>query len=153
MSEVNMETAKAMYGTVCSALDEMNLNYRKFEEDLVITFGYKGQDMNHDVIIIVNAEREVIQLVEKLPFEIDENKAADVSRAVCYANQYLVSGRFIYNMKDEISFKLTQFYAGSLIGHEVIKNMIIALAVTVEGYDDKFMALNKGYLKPEDFAD
>ena len=29
--------------------------------------------------------------------------------------------------------------------------MIMALIFSVEEYDDKFMALNKGYLKPEDF--
>ena len=54
MSEINMEMAKSVYDTVCVALDKMNINYNKHEEDLVITFGHKGRDMNHNLLVYEN---------------------------------------------------------------------------------------------------
>lgn len=151
MSEVNMEMGRTIYNSICSVLDKMEINYNKVEEDLVILFGYKGQDMNHDLLIAVNAKQEAIQIMERLPFSISPEKATDVAVAICYANSRLLSGKFTYNMGDYVSFEITQLYSGSLIGEPTLRRMLLALISTVEEYDDKFMALNKGYLKAEDF--
>ena len=148
-----MEMAKSVYDTVCAGLDKMGLRYTRHDEDLVVTLGYKGKDMNHEVIIRVDGKREVIQTIEILPFRIDPAKASEVASAMCYANRYLVCGNFTYDMQEEITFKVTQIYDGSLIGPETVERMIMALAVTVEEYDDKFIALNNGYLKVEDFKE
>jgi len=152
MSDVNMETAKNVYGTVCTALDEFGLNYNKIEEDLLITFSLKGDDMEHNLLIVVNPQKEVIQVAEKLPFKISEEKAADIAIAMCYANDVLLNGKFSSDLKERLHYDVTQIYSGSLIGVDTVKRMIMALVYTVEEYDDKFLALNKGYLKPEDFA-
>ena len=152
MAEQNMEMGKAIYESLCNVLDKMEIHYRKYEEDLVISFGYKGKDMNHDLLIGVNVKQEVIQLLERLPYEISEEKATEIACAVCYVNSQILSGQFVYNMKDRLSFEVTQIFTGSLIGEEALHRMIMALIYTVEDYDDKFMALNKGYLKVEDFA-
>ena len=61
MAEQNMEMGKAIYESLCNVLDKMEIHYRKYEEDLVISFGYKGKDMNHDLLIGVNVKQEVIQ--------------------------------------------------------------------------------------------
>lgn len=151
MSEVNMEMAKTVYDSLCSVLDKMNIKYDKIEDKLAILVGYKGQDMNHDLVIVVNAKSEIVQIYEKMPYSIDPNRAADVAKAVCYVNSRLLFGHFVYNVEDKLSFELTQIYTGSLIGEELLQRMILLLIRIVEDYDDKFMALNKGYLKPEDF--
>ena len=151
MSEANMEMAKTIYETACSTLDKMELHYKRHEEDLVISFGHRGQDLNHDLILAVNAKQEAIQLIEKLPFSINPEMASEVAGAVCLVNDSILSGKFSYNMEDRLTFEVTQLYSGSLIGEETIKRMLLALVFTVEEYDDKFMALNKGYLKVADF--
>ncbi len=151
MSEVNMEHAQAVYASICAALDEMEFNYKKYEDDLVVVFGHRGKDFNHDLLLAVEAEREAIRLMEKLPITVNPEKAAEFAVAICRANYGIVCGKFTYDMKDEISFELNQFYSGSLISPENIRRMILALAMTVEAYDDKFMALNNGYLTPDDF--
>lgn len=146
-----MEMAKTIYETVCSTLDNMKINYKRHDDDLVITFGHKGDDMNHDLIIAVNAKQEVVKIIEQLPYNIDPSKAADVAMAVCYVNEQLLTGGFEYGMGDTLAYSVNHAYTGSLIGEETIKRLILALVFTVEEYDDKFMALNKGYIKPEDF--
>ena len=65
MSEANQEMAKAMYKTVCTALDSMKLGYREFEEDMVVVLSHKGEDMNHDLMIAVDGDRQVIKVLEK----------------------------------------------------------------------------------------
>ena len=153
MSEVNLEMAKTIYGTVCTALDNLGLHYKKVEEDLVITFGLKGDDMNHDLLVVVNPQKEVIQIIEKLPFAISAEKASDIAIAMSYANDVLLNGKFTSDLKQRINYEVTQIYSGSLIGEETIKRMILALVYTVEEYDDKFFALNKGYITAESFGE
>lgn len=153
MAEVNMELAKSVYETVCTALDNMGFKYERHDDDLVVSLGYGGKDMNHDMLIIVDAQREVVQVIEQLPVRMNAEKATEIACAVCYANRFIVCGKFTYDMEEEIRFKVAQIYDGSLIGPETIKRMVVALAITVEEYDDKFMALNNGYLKAEDFKD
>lgn len=151
MSEVNMEMAKNVFESACAALDAMDIKYKKVEDDLVILFGHRGQDMNHELLLAVNARQEAIQLIERLPFEIEADKARDVACAVCLVNDRILAGSFTFDMESRLSYEVTQLYSGSLIGEETIKRMIIALVITVEEYDDKFMALNKGYVTVDEF--
>lgn len=151
MSDVNKEMSRIVYDTICKVLDDLGISYKKIEDDLVVLFGHKGQDMSHDLIILVNEKQELIRLVEKLPFDINSEKASDFAAAVCYVNSKIACGCFVYDMENRLTFEMSQFYSGSLIGDETIRQMIMGLVVLVEEYDDKFMALNKGYLKPEDF--
>lgn len=151
MSEANMEMAKTVYESICVVLDSMNIKYKRVDDDLVLLISHRGEDMNHDLIFIVNAEKEVIQMYEKLPFGIDEDRVSDVARAICLVNNTLLLGGFNFNLNDSITYEITQLFSGSLIGEDTIRKMMLALVFTVEEYDDKFMALNKGYLKPEDF--
>ncbi len=153
MSEVNLEMAKSVYDSVCAVIEEMGLKMNKHDEDLVVTFGHRGDDMDHDLLIAINAKRETILVMERLPFDINPEKSADVASAVCLVNSRLVLGGFTYDLKDRLSYEVSQVYAGSLIGKDAIKRMIFSLVFTVEDYDDKFMALNKGYLKVSDIEE
>lgn len=152
MSEQSMEMAKVLYESVCSTLDGMDIKYNRVEEDLVILLGHQGEDMKHELLIAVSPDNEAIRIIERLPFSINPEKATDIAVSTCYVNDTLLTGKFTYDMKERISFELAHIYTGSLVGEETIKRMIMAVVVTVERYDDKFMAVNKGYLKPEDIV-
>ena len=52
---------------------------------------------------------------------------------------------------EDLFFEMAQFYSGSLIGEKTLGRMIMALIFTVEDYDDKFMALNSGYITTDAF--
>ncbi len=150
-NEIDMITAQKIYNTVCNTLDGMKLTYEKHEKDLVITLGHRGDDMNHSILIVVNAKQNVITIIEQLPFKIDKEKALDMCVAICYINKNLVSGGFTYDFDSNISFEITQFYNDREINEAFIERMLMTLVVTVEEYDDKLLALNKGYMKVTDF--
>lgn len=147
----DMATAKTVYENMCATLDEMELNYRKEEEDLVVLLGHRGEDMEHNILMIVSPDQEAIHIYEKIPFSINAERAADIACATCYVNDQILLGKFTYNMEDKLSFEVVQSYSGSIIGSETFKRMLLAVVFTVEEYDDKFMALNKGYIKPDAF--
>lgn len=151
MNNENLELASSVYESICSVLDEMSINYEKIEKDLVVLFGHHGDDMNHKLLVAVNARQEAIQLMETLPFDINPERGTDIAVATCYVNNKILSGKFTYDMDETLNFEVTQIYSGSLIGEETIKRMILALVFTVEEYDDKFFALNKGYIKTDAF--
>lgn len=154
MADVHAEEmGKAIYNSICSVLENMGLSYRKAEDDMVVMFGHRGEDMNHNLWMVVNVEKEAIQLYERLPFDIDKERSAEIAKAIAYVNDCLLIGKFTYNMEDRLMFEVSQIFSGSLIGEATIKRMILSLAVSVEEYDDKFLALNKGYLKAEDFKE
>ncbi len=152
MSTPNVAAAEAVYSTFRKVLDDMEITYTPHEEDRVITFGYKGKDMNHDIIIFVNADSETFRVVERLPYDIPEDKIVDVALASCLVNNRLMLGGFTYGLDEHLNFEVAQSFAGSLVGEAAIKKCLFAVLVCVEEYDDKFMALNKGYLTIKDFV-
>ena len=144
--------AEIMYGTVLSALDGLGLKYEKYEEDLVVVLGYKGDDMAHRMIIAVSPESQTLRLIEKLPFEINPEKAGDVAKAVCLINSNLLIGGFEYTLGDEISYEIKQAFNESIISESLVERLVKCIASSVEVYDDRLMALNKGYLKVEEIV-
>lgn len=151
MNDEKMEMGRTVYNTICAALDEAEIKYDRHDETLFIDFRYKGEDMIHNQFILVNPEREAIQWIDRLPFAISSEKSAEMALAVCTVNDRLLAGRFSYNGKEQLQFEMTQLYTGGLVSKALIKRITFMCYQTVEDFDDKFMALNKGYLKINDF--
>ncbi|MBE6689459.1 MAG: hypothetical protein E7588_09365 [Ruminococcaceae bacterium] len=151
--EIDMTSAMSVYNTICTTLDNMGLTYKKHEEKLVITLGHQGEDMVHDILIIVNAKQQAITMLEHLPFRIDDEKVVDMCIAICCINKGLISGGFTYGLGNEVDYEITQFCNDVEISEGFVERMIMTLVMTVEEYDDKLMALNKGYIKATDFLD
>ena len=151
MSE-NMEMAKSMYERVATTLDNMELNYQRHDEDMVITLGMRGEDMDHDMLLIIREKNAAFSFLERLPFHLDPQKADEIAKAVCNVNNHLVLGGVTYEAgSDTMNFELSIPYNGSLIGEETIRRILVNAVKTVEAYDDKFLALNKGYISSEEF--
>ena len=147
-----MSQANAMYELIATTLDNMDLRYDRHDDELVIHLGAKGDDMNHDMLLFVLEKQEVISFVERLPFHLDPEKADEIAKAVCNINNQLVLGGFTYKAGAEnMNFELSIPYGGSVIGEETIRRILMNAVHAVEEYDDKFLALNKGYLSSEEF--
>ncbi len=147
----NTEKGKMLYESIAKVLDGLGITYKRFEDDLVIVFSHRGEDMNHEILLAVNEKQEAIQMMERLPIKISPEYAYEVAAAACIVNSQILIGKFTYKMEQNLTFEVAQVFDGSLIGEDALKRMILTLVITVENYDDKFMALNKGYLKHTDF--
>lgn len=152
MSDVKIERAVAVYNTLCAAIDERGWNYERVDDDLLVHFSVNGDDLPVQFIIFVDMDRQLIRLLSPMPFEMDESKRIDGAIATCHATYGLTDGSFDYDLSDgKISYRLTTAYHDTEIGIGLIQYMIDFAGVVIDKYNDKFFALNKGYMSIEDF--
>ena len=154
MAEVNMKKAKEIYASLVNMLDTRDWKYDKFEDDLVIKSGIKGDDLPIEFIMFVKPENQVVQFISKLPFNMPEDKRVDGAIAVCIANYGLVDGSFDYDISDgEIRYRLTCSYRESQLGADLFEYMIMCAASTVDNYNDKLFMLSKGMISIQQFIE
>ncbi len=152
--EMKMQSAMKVMNTICQMYDDMEFRYERHDEDLVITCSIRGDDIPMDFIITIDAEREVVRFLSRMPFNVPEDKRIDLAVAVALANYGLINGSFDYDMSDgEIRFRMTASYIDSDLGKGLFKYMTFASASTVDRYNDRFMMLCKGLITVEQFLE
>ncbi len=152
--EKKIELAKQVYKTLCDAIDSREWTYDKDEDDLIVRFGVSGDDIPMRFIIVVDADRQLIRVLSFMPFNMCEEKRIEGALATCEATFRLTDGSFDYNIFDgSIAFRMTASFRESIIGEELFQYMISCSCVTVDRYNDQFLAIDKGILSVEDFID
>ena len=146
------EQARAVFATLCGALDKNEWHYRKDEEDLSIECGAQGDDLPMEITIKVDAERMLVMLLSHLPFVIQEDKRLDVAIAVSAINNMLVDGCFDYDVASgNMLFRMTNSFLESKLGEDVFTYMLLCSCQTIDEYNDKFLMLAKGMISIEQF--
>ena len=154
MAEVNMQKAKEIFDALVDMLDTRDWKYDKFEEDLVIKSGIKGDDLPIEFIVVVKPKNQVVQLLSRLPFQIPEEKRVDAAIAICVANNGLVDGSFDYDIAEgNITFRLTTSYRESTLGADLFEYMILVSAGTIDDYNDKFFMIAKDMMSVQQFIE
>ncbi len=152
--EKDMKEAKVVYETMCSALEEHEWKFKRFDDDMTISLGVKGDDLPMDIVMMVRADAKVVSLFSPVPFKIAEDKRVEAALAVCVANYGLVNGSFDYDIADgEIRFRVTSSYRESLIGGELFNYMLHIAINTVDKYNDRFLMISKGIINFEKFLE
>lgn len=152
--ERELKHAQSVYETACRALDAKDWKYTRHDEDLVLTFGARGDDLSMDFLLVVNPEAQVISVISLMPFKINEDKRVEAALAVCMANYGLVNGSFDYDISDgEIRFRLASSFRESILGEELINYMVLVAAGTIDKYNDKFLAVSTGVMSFEQFVE
>ena len=150
--EMKVEKAVEVYVTLCNALERIGWSYDKNDSNLSISFEVTGEDLPMQFLIIVDVKRQLVRFFSTLPFKMKEDKLIDGAVAVCAANCGLVDGCFIYDIGDgTIAFKQTATFLGRAIDEALLQYVIHCACSTVDKYNDKFMALNKGFISIADF--
>ena len=145
---------KAVYNTLIKMLDAKEWNYKRHDEDLVITTGVRGEDLPMDIILRVLTKLEVVQFISTLPFKMPEDKLVEGAIAVCTANHRMINGSFDYDLSDgEIRFRMASGYSGCEISEDMLYRMLMVGASTVDHYNDKFFMISKGMLSIKDFIE
>ena len=154
MAEVDMKKAKAVYTTLIEALNKEELKYREDEENLRVDLSFGTDDLDVNMIIKVDADREVIRLLSPIPAKIPDDKRVDAAIAVCVANYGMVDGSFEYDITDgQLLFKMTNSYCDSMPGTETFVYMIRCSLAMVDVYNDRFFMLAMGMMTLEQFME
>ena len=154
MAEVNMAKAQEIFDALVNMLDTRDWKYEKFEEDLVIKAGIKGEDLPIELIVVVKPKNQVVQLLSRLPFQIPEEKRVDAAIAICVANNGLVDGSFDYDISEgDITFRLTCSYRESYLSADLFEYMLLVSAGTIDDYNDKFFMIGKNMMSVQQFME
>ena len=148
----NNERAMKIYGDICDVLDAKGWNYTRRDDDLAIVLSVRGNDLEMDLLIRVDSERQLVSIVSPMPFAMSDEKRIDGAIATCAATYKLADGSFDYDVTSgKIYFRLTSTYRGCDIGEGLLEYMVDVSLSTIDVYNDKFMALNKGYIDIKSF--
>jgi len=153
MSEIkDMEQAKNVFETLCSAFDNRNWHYKKDEEQLAIECKPHSEDLPIELTMKVDAERMLVSSFSHLPFEVKEDKRLDVAIAISAINYMLVDGSFDFDIKSgHIFYRMTNSYRESIIGEEVFTYLLQCSGAMIDEYNDKLLMLGKGMITIEQF--
>lgn len=153
MAETNGRAlAETVYADLCASLDRREWHYKRFDDDLVISFGVTGEDIPMEFVLMVDAERQLLRVFSQLPFTVPEDKRMELAIATCVATNGLADGSFDYDITNgKISFRLTASFRESKIGDGLFQYLIGCSSFTVDKYNDKFFAVCKGYMSVNDF--
>ncbi|MBE6871542.1 MAG: hypothetical protein E7491_06260 [Ruminococcaceae bacterium] len=153
-TENEIKQAKAVYEKMCKALDSKGWKFKRFDEDLTISLGVRGDDLPMDLIMRVNTGAQVVSVFSPMGFKISEDKRVEAALAVCVANYGLVNGSFDYDINDgEIRFRATQSFRESITGDEVFEYLLAITNFTVDKYNDRFLMLSKGMIDLKKFIE
>lgn len=149
----DMNKARAVYDTVCAALDKMKWVYDKEEEELAITTGAKGTDLPIDIVIRVIPEAEVLSVQVPFAFEVPDEHSIDVAIAVSAANYGLIRGCFDYDMTTgDLRFRICAPYNGNTtLAEDVVEMLVLIAATTVDSYQTRLLMVAKGVVTPSQF--
>lgn len=137
--------AQEVYVTLCEMLDERNWHYEKDLDELNISCGVQGDDIPMPIRITVEAERQIILLFSHLPFDIPEDKRAEMALAVTLVNYKLVNGCFDFSpSKGTLLFRMVSSFRDCVISPDLLAYMMDVSCGTVDEYNEKLQALADG---------
>ena len=152
MADEKNVLANQVLKTLCDAIERREWRYNKNEESLIVDFDVSGDDIPMKFILIVDIERQLVRLLSPLPFKMSEAKRMDGAIVACVASYGLADGSFDYDIGDgTVYFRVTASFRDSVIGEGLLQYMISCACVTVDKYNDKFLAIDKGMLDIADF--
>lgn len=150
--EMKRIRAEEVYKTILSALDKREWKYKKEEDKLIVSFGVNGKDIPMQFVMVVNTDRQMVSLMSPLSFKMSEDKRVDGAIAACVASFGMVDGSFDYNLETgSIVFRMTESFRESTLGEGLFQYMISCACAMVDEYNDKFLAINKGFMSIDEF--
>ncbi len=152
MADNKQILAQQVYGKLIAALETRKWTYSREDEKLLVRFTVYGDDLPMNMVMAVDAERQLIRLLSLLPFSMSENKRMEGAVATCVASFGLTDGSFDYNIEDgSIAFRQTCAFHDSDISEDLLHYMISWACGVIDKYNDQFFAIEKGYLSLEEF--
>lgn len=146
------EQAKKIYEGICTALDNRKWYYDRDNDRLLVRFTVNGDDIPMKFVMFVEPQQQVVRAMSFLPFKVPEEKRREMAVGVCAINFRLIEGNYDFDMSDgSLCYRITASYRASEIGDGLFQRMISMGCAAVDKYNDRFLALSKGYLTLENF--
>lgn len=153
VSEEQLEAARKAYEKVCEAIDSVGLKYDSDDENFRVHLELAGEDMPIEINFFVHPEREIVRMISPMPYTVPKERRLDMAVALTFVNARLINGCYDFDMKTgNLRFRLVESYAGSELGFEAIKYLLVITNMTEDDYNDKLIMLNKDIISLKKFV-
>lgn len=143
--------AQKVYTTILNAIQARNWTCDRFDNELGVKCTISGDDLNIQLKIFVDIERQLIIIYSSLPFTVKSDASLNTSVAIAAINNLLSDGNFEYDVNGAlIRFRLTASFLGSEISENLVQYMIDLSLWAVDEFNEKLFALTAGYLSIQD---
>ena len=154
MADVKYTAAVKVFNKIDKYLTAKNWKYDKDTNKLEFIYHVGGDDFPMRFILRVDAEREMIRSISFMPFDFSEDKRIEGAIAVCVANMGMLNGCFGYNITDGTVFhKVVVPYMDIEVSDDMIEYIMGLGMAMVDKYNDRFFALNKGFISIAEFIE
>ena len=145
--------ALALYKTLCHTLDKMGWGYTKEEDKLIVHTIAVGNNLEMQLFIKVDTERQVMYLKSPMPFDVPVLAREKMVKAVVMANYSMLNGSFEFSMTDGyLAFKIVLPYMDSILSEKVCHYMIMISCEMTDKFNDKFKALVDNTMTLSEFS-
>lgn len=152
MADVKYTNAIKVFNQIDAYLKSKDWKYDKDTDKLHFNYSVNTDDFPMSFTLIVDANKEMIRSLSFMPFDFAEDKRVEGAVAVCVANYGMVNGCFSYDISDGTIFhKLSVSYIDIEVTDELIEYIMGLGMSMVDQYNDRFFALNKGFISLADF--
>ena len=149
----SLKNAKKVYETLCEGLDSIGWRYDRHDDDFIVTLGVNGDDIPMWLVLGVDADKELVRCMSRLPVVFDSENMVDGAIACAYATWRIIDGSFEIDIsKGEVSFRIASSFAGSLISKELIKYLVGTAVNTIDDFNDGIAAVANGSMSISDFC-
>ncbi len=154
MDDKKLKLAKNTFDTLCYTLTEAELNYARDDENLTVDFIMHGDDLPINIIMRVDADKQLVSVLSKIDLNIPEEKRVEIGIVVSLINYCLADGSFDYNfINGNLLFRATSCFKDSMLGKELFLYLVRLTIDVVEKYNDQFLMLIKGNITWQQFAE
>lgn len=153
MAEINMALAKQTYNTLLKAIAENGWHCKQDDDRLCIDFGVNGDDLHMDFHVSIDAERQLVRLLSRLPFRFPKEKFIDGALATSIANYIICAdGSFDFNvLNGDVLFRMTTSYRSSIIASSALVYLVDYACWAVDKVNDKLLMVSNGMMSVEQF--
>lgn len=154
MEEINTKLAQETYKSLLKAIELNGWVCAKNDEKLSIAFGVNGDDLHMDFLVGIDAQRQLVRLMSKLPFKVPMDKLMDLSIATNAANYSMNDGNFDLDIAGgNVYFRMTTSYRSSIISPNALVYMVNCATWSVDKFNDKLLMVINGKMSTSEFID
>lgn len=150
--ELKTALARQTYRTLLSAIEANEWVCSHNDAQLALNFGVHGDDLDMEFYVLVDAERQIVRLISRLPFKFPGNKIYEGAIATGVANYALVDGNFDFDITSgDVIFRMTTSFLSSVVSKDAFINLVNYAAWAVDRFNDKLFMVSNGMMSLDDF--
>ena len=150
--EDKLQKSKEIFESFCEYLRSNECRFNKDDENLVVFFIIKSDNIEIKFIAQTDVGRETLRVMAMLPVNFGSGKRIDGAMVTTIASSGMANGSFDYDISSgNVMFKISESYMGSKISPAVYDYMVDCAMMTIAEYFGKFLAVSEGKMTVPQF--